>query len=89
MESDGDWIYENGCLDTSLFYKDKDKLYLIEKGYHKFALSIKRKISHFQKKITNTKNIKNRQKPIFKLMISHLYHQNQTQRQINKITQRP
>ena len=41
LSPDGDWIRENGCLDTSLFYKDK--LHLIEKGYHKFALSIKRK----------------------------------------------
>ena len=45
LRPDGDWIRENGCLGTSLFYKDK--LHLIKKGYHKFALSIKRKISHF------------------------------------------
>ena len=63
LSPDGDWIRENGCLDTSLFYKDK--LHLIEKGYHKFALSIKRKISHFQKKFTNIKNINKRQKPFF------------------------
>ena len=63
LSPDGDWIRENGCLDTSLFYKDK--LHLIEKGYHKFALSIKRKISHFQKKFTNIKNIDKRQKPFF------------------------
>ena len=63
LSPDGDWIRENGCLDTSLFYKDK--LHLIEKGYHKFALSIKRKISHFQKKFTNIKTMDKRQKPFF------------------------
>ena len=35
LSPDGDWIRENGCLNTSLFYKDK--LRLIEKGYHKFV----------------------------------------------------
>ena len=49
LSPDGDWIRENGWLDISLFYKDK--LHLIEKGYLKLALSIKRKISLFQKKI--------------------------------------
>ena len=53
LSPDGDWTRENGCLDLSLFYKDK--LHIIGKGYHKFALSIKRKISRFQKKFTNTK----------------------------------
>ena len=63
LRPDGDWIRENGCLSTSLFFKAK--LHLIEKGYHRFALSIKRKISHSQKKFTNTKNIEKRQKPFF------------------------
>ena len=63
MSPDGDWIRENGYLDISLFYKDK--LHLIEKGYFKLVLSIKRKISIFQKKFTNTKNIEKRQKPFF------------------------
>ena len=49
LSPDGDWIYENGCLDISLFYKDK--LHLIDKGYLKLVLSIKRKISLFQKKL--------------------------------------
>ena len=35
LSPDGDWIRENGYLNTSLFYKDK--LRLIEKGYHKFV----------------------------------------------------
>ena len=48
LSLDGDWIRKNGCLDISLFYKDN--LHLIEKGYLKLALSIKRKISLFQKK---------------------------------------
>ena len=39
LSPDGDWIRENGCLDISLFYKDK--LHIIERGYHKFVLSIK------------------------------------------------
>ena len=47
LSPDGDWIRENGCLDISLFYKDK--LHLIEKGYLKLALCIKRKIA-FSKK---------------------------------------
>ena len=63
LSLDGDWIRKNGCLDISLFYKDN--LHLIEKGYLKLALSIKRKISLFQKKITNTKNIEERQKSFF------------------------
>ena len=63
LSLDGDWIREDSCLDISLFYKDK--LYLIEQGYFKLALSIKRKISIFQKKFTNTKNIEKRQKPFF------------------------
>ena len=63
LSPDEEWIRENGCLDISLFYEDK--LYLIEKGYLKFALSIKRKISHFQKKFSNTKNIEKRQKTFF------------------------
>ena len=49
LSPDGDWIRENGCLDISLFYKDK--LHLIDKGYLKLVLSIKRKISLFQKKL--------------------------------------
>ena len=49
LSPDGDWIRENGYLDISLFCKDK--LHHIEKGYLKLALSIKRKISLFQKKI--------------------------------------
>ena len=84
LSPDGDWIRENGCLDTSLFYKDK--LHLIEKGYHKFALSIKRKISHFQKKFTNIKTSRKDRNYFLMLMISRLYHPNQTQTQTNKIT---
>ena len=61
LSPDGDWIRENDYLDTSLFCKDK--LHHIEKGYLKLALSIKRKISLFQKKFANTKNIEKRQKP--------------------------
>ena len=64
LSLDGDWIRENGCLDIFLFYKDK--LHLTEQGYFKLALSIERKISIFQKKFTNTKNIEKRQKPFFK-----------------------
>ena len=41
LSPDGDWIRENGHLDKSLFYKDN--LHLIEKGYLKLALSIKKK----------------------------------------------
>ena len=63
LSPDGDWIRENGCLDISLFYMDK--LHLIQKGFFKLALSIKRKISIFQKKFTNTKIIEKRQKPFF------------------------
>ena len=63
LSLDGDLIRGNGCIDISLFYKDN--LHLIEKGYLNLALSIKRKISLFQKKITNTKNIEERQKPFF------------------------
>ena len=63
LSLDGDWIRENGCLDISLFYMDK--LHLIQKGYFKLALSIKRKISIFQKKFANTKIIEKRQKPFF------------------------
>ena len=88
LSPDGDWIRENGCLDTSLFYKDK--LHLIEKGYHKFALSIKRKISHFQKKKILIEKTSRKDRNLFlMLMISHLYHPNQTQTQTNKITRRP
>ena len=39
---------KNGCLNISLFHKDK--LHLIEQGYFKLALSMKRKVSLFQKK---------------------------------------
>ena len=55
LSPDGDWICENSCLSRSLFYEDK--FYLIEMGYFKLAISIKRKISIFQKKFTDTKNI--------------------------------
>ena len=63
LSPDGDLIRENGYLDKSLFYLDN--LHLIEKGYLKLALSIKSKISLFQKKATNTNNIEKRQKPFF------------------------
>ena len=55
LSPDGDWICENSCHSISLFYEDK--FYLIEMGYFKLAISIKRKISIFQKKFTDTKNI--------------------------------
>ena len=55
LSPDGDWIRENGHLDKSLFYKDN--LHLIEKGYLKLALSIKRKINLIQENFTYTSNI--------------------------------
>ena len=63
LSPDGDWIRENGCLDIALFYKYK--LHLIERECFKLTLSIKRKISLFKKKTTNTQNNDKRQKPFF------------------------
>ena len=63
LSPDGDWIREIGCLDISLFYMDK--LHFIQKGYFKLALSIKKKISIFQKIFASTKIIEKRQKPFF------------------------
>ena len=70
LSRDGDWIRENGCLDISLFYKDK--LHLIEKGYFKLALSIKRKISIFQKKLLIQKTSRKDKNQFLTLTISHL-----------------
>ena len=63
LSPDGDWIRENGHLDKSLFYKDN--LHLIEKGYLKLALSIKRKINLIQENFTYTNNIEKKQIPFF------------------------
>ena len=70
LSPDGDWIRENGCLDISLFYKDK--LHLIEKGYFKLASSIKRKISIFQKKLLIQKTSRKDKNQFLALTISHL-----------------
>ena len=70
LSRDGDWIPENGCLDISLFYEDK--LHLIEKGYFKLALSIKRKTSIFQKKLLIQKTSRKDKNQFLTLTISHL-----------------
>ena len=79
LSPDGDWIRENGCLDISLFYKDK--LHLIDKIYLKSVFSKKNVL--IQKTSRKDKN------HFLTLTISHLYDPNQTQTQTNKITRRP
>ena len=86
LRPDGDWIRENGCLDTSLFYKGK--LHLIEKGYHFFCLSKEKSVIPKKNLLTQKTSRKDRNHFLM-LMISHLYHPNQTQTQTNKITRRP
>ena len=53
LSPDGDWIRENGCLDISLFYKDK--LHLIDKIYFKSVFSKKNLL--IQKTSRKTKTI--------------------------------
>ena len=64
LSADGDRIRENGHLDKSLFYKNS---HLIEKGYLKLALLIKRKINLIQDNFTNKSNIVKRQKSFFNI----------------------
>ena len=70
LSLDGDWIREDSCLDISLFYKDK--LHLIEQGYFKLALSIKRKISIFKKNLLIQKTSRKDKNHFLTLTISHL-----------------
>ena len=86
LSPDGNWIRENGHLDKSLFYKDN--LHLIEKGYLKLPLSIKRKINLIQENFTYINNIEKKQIPFFNTNDFPL-HPNQTPTQTNKIIRGP
>ena len=74
LSPDGDWIRENGYLDVSLFCKGK---------LHHCQSKEK---SVFSKKKIQMQKTSRKDNHFLTLMISNLYHPNQTQMQANKIT---